>query len=36
MELSWHSSATRSLFKNAEQPNEVVLELIAKHNVRAG
>ncbi len=36
MELSRHSSATRSFFKDAERTNELVLELIAKHDVRAG
>jgi len=36
VEASWHISATRSFFKDAEQTNELVLELIAKHDVRAG
>ena len=36
MEVSRHISATQSFFKDAEQTNELVLELIAKHNVRAG
>jgi hypothetical protein len=36
VEVSRHISATRSFFKDAEQTNELVLELIAKHNVRAG
>ena len=36
MEVSRHISATQSFFKDAEQTNELVLELIAKHDVRAG
>jgi hypothetical protein len=36
VELSGHGSATPQFFKNAQQVNELILELIAEDNVSAG